>query len=267
MAIQYSPKTLQQATDQVMLLASQHKTAINLDWQTAALFVNRAVREVVSKTLPYKDWSDISTVTVTNGGLLPANFIRPIRLLVSAGGEPPFREARFVDVEDFFSLSNWYRKQSLNAASTLFPIYTLWGPRDIAVNTPAAQSTLRIYIAPYTNSLFTNETGTAPAGYSYYTGTELSGQLDCYLLPTDLTNPASVLPVSYEYEGLVIMYALMRVYAKIENYAKLQEVQKQSTEEQMRLRKEFMEKRDKERETLEALLDAPQPMPVNQRGR
>ena len=48
--------TLKQAVDEVLIRMGQHRTAINLDWDTVAMFVNRAIRETLTKTLPYKEW-------------------------------------------------------------------------------------------------------------------------------------------------------------------------------------------------------------------
>lgn len=257
--IQYSPMTLQQAVDEVFLRVSQHRTEVNLDFQTVVMFINRAIRKVTVEMLPYKDWAFTSTIAVTNGSPLPINFIKPVRVLLSAGGSPPYAEARKVSPREYYSLTNWYTKQSWNAANTSFPIYTIWGPRAATVNTAPVQSTRFIYMGPYTNAIWGNQTGTPPTGSSYYAGAELSGICDCYLSPLDLVNPGDLLPIPYEGEAMVILDAVTRVFAKTGPADKLQYFQGLAMKEQTTLRELFAVKRQTDRANLEAPLD-PQPI-------
>lgn len=261
--IQYSPLTLQQAVDEVMLRVSEHRTEVNLDWQTIVMFINRAIREVTIGMLPYKSWGFTSTIGVNNGQPLPINFIKPVRVLLSAGGAPPYREARRVSPRELHSLTNWYNKQSFNAASSLWPVYTIWGPRSATVNQTPVQSARFMYMGPYTNSIFGNQTGTAPTGYSYYTGSEMAGICDCYMSPRDLVNPTDLLPIPYEGEQIVILSAITRVFVKTGPADKLAYFQGLATKEQASLREQFAVRKRNEKIDFEALLD---PMPVQQGG-
>lgn len=280
--IQFTPMTLKQALDRVMLLVSQHRTSVNLDEGTVIMFINRSIREAMLRTLAYKDFAYIATFPVTNststagvpdtvanmraaGMVLPTNYLRYKRVVVQDPDEEStvFMEARYVDPKEFYTLSDWYKRQVHNRATVQNPIFTIWGQQGTAVF-PAAgsvpvQSVPTIYIAPYTNDLFNDQTGTMPtqlssAGYSYYTGTPLEGWMDAYLAPEDLTQYTDILPIPYEFEELVITLTILRVLAKME-VTNLAFYKQKSSDELMRAKKRWLEFKQTDRINLESFVD------------
>ena len=263
--IAFSPLTLKDIYDRVDIMLSQHRTAINLDYGTVVMFINRSVREALVKTLAYKDHAYINRFDVTTGApaayaallaagiALPANYIKYKRVMLT-DGEEGFKEARYVDIREFFTLSDWYGRQSWDMATVENPIFTIWGPQDTTPGTPLIQSFPRIYIAPYTNAVFTNQTGTVPSGFTYYTGTQLSGYMEAYMAPEDLVNAADQLPLPYEFEELIINLTIMRCLAKMESTS-LEFYRFQSSDEMSKLRKRYLERTATSKMDLEAFVD------------
>jgi hypothetical protein len=227
--ITYSNMTLKRCYDLVMLKATSHRTPENLDWGTVVKYINRAWKEVLIKTLPYKDWAYKLTTTITHGGLLPVSYLKGIRVLVSPTGNPPFTEARYVDAREYFTLSNWQRKQQWNACTVQNPIYTLWGHLPVAPNTDN-QAEVSIFLAPNTD----HQTGVAPAGFSYETN-NMAGIMEYYGIPIDLTTDGDILPVPYEFENLVVLLTLIRVFSKTADTNLMQSLQQQIGAETQKL--------------------------------
>ena len=230
--IQYSPITLEEAVNETLLRLGQFRTAVNLDRQTVELFVNKSRREVLTKTLPYKDWGYITHVPIQHlgeqgqAGGVPKNFIRMVRVVLSGLGVNA--EARYADPREFFTLSDVRSGQSWNRGTHRNPVYTLWG-------------------------------GVAPArGIVFYSApTALSGTAECYCGFEDAVQPTDRLRIPAEFENLVVTGAVARCLQKLGETARLVEVQKKSQDEQMRLRSLFAEKTETERIGLEAHDDEP----------
>lgn len=274
--IQFSPMTLKACLDRVMLAVSQHRTAVNLDEGTVIMFINRSIREALLKTLAFKDFAYISTfrVTLTNtagipdtvanmriaGMVLPTNYIRFKRVILRPPNieEGTYTEARYVDPKEFFTLSDWYKRQTHNRATVQNPIFTIWGQQGIDLFNNAGsvptQSVPTFYCAPYTNDLFNNQTGTVPTGFTYYTGVELRGFMDAYLAPQDVVAYTDVLPIPYEFEELVITLTILRVLVKMEE-TNLMFYKMKSAEELAKAKRRYLEYKQTDRIQLESFVD------------
>lgn len=284
--IQYSRMTLKEAVDEVLLRMGQHRTAINLDWDTIAMFVNRAIRETLTKTLPYKEWCYMSTLKVTtNPFILPteangvaggASFMSAIRLVLPhrvSDDLLTYTEARQVDAKEFFTLSDWYKGHSWNAAKFKSPIYCLWGSR--AASSPeAVQTSARLYVAPFSSTVFSNMPDftqapfTTPPMDRYVRSTDeivsndRPGLLDCILAPARLTSETQLVPVPYEFENLVILYALARALAKVNAKSQMVETVAKATEETARVAQMYAQKRATQKLDLESFVDPVMPSPA-----
>ena len=237
--VNYSTMTLQQAYDRVILKTGKHRSGFNLGWSDIVMFINRAIKEITTLTLPYKDWGYNYAIAVTNGMMLPYDFVNPIRVILSATGRPPFYEARQADIREFYRVNNWHGKNAWAADLNRNPIYTIWG--DANTQNP------RIYLAP--NNAY--ETGLCPNGF-YYNGYTVSGYCEYNSQPLLLTLAADLIPIPYEYEDMVILSALTRVFAKTGEMELLNAMHKKLNEEKSRVVGLFKEKnRTSYKETIE----------------
>lgn len=260
--IQYSRLTLQQVIDEALQTTAQHRTAQNLDWTTVAFFVNRAVQEALSKTLPYKYWTYVSTINIpTNpfvlpngsivGGIPQSKYIDKIRLMVNYNEEEPYwTEARYADAKEFFSVSDWKLRHNWNKATYDNPVFTIWG----SFNTIQPIATL--YIAPYDNTVFGNLPSVVPQGKGWFPNqSPINAYLDCYLMPPDLMNPNDILPIPYEFEGLIILYTIIRILSKLGVNDKLQDNLKNAISEQKRIFEIFANRLNLNKKVIESFVD------------
>lgn len=230
--------TLRQIADDVILRARPFINAENFDWDTLVLFINRAMQEVLTRTLPYKDWAYLDTIAVTHRMTLPREYIKFVRVLVSSAGRAPFLEARYVDAKEWYATTNWQRQQEWNKASIINPIFTLWG---YVVNfAVAAQNDAQVTIQIAPNTDF--QTGTAPAGTNYYAGPNYSGIMEFYRMPQLITADNALLPIPPEFEELMVLSTLVRLLAKVGSVDRLPELQKMILLERSRITDRFMEK-------------------------
>lgn len=247
--IQYSPITLEEAVNEVLLRLGQFRTATNLDRQTVELFVNKSRREVLIKTLPYKDWGYITHVPIQHLGVqgqaggVPRNFIRMVRVVLNGLGLNA--EARYADPREFFTLSDIRSGQRWNQATYRNPVYTLWGGDYTTTRG------LVFYAAPFATYI------PAVGAIAQVGVSNLSGTAECYCGYDDVTQPTDRLRIPAEFENLVVTGAVARCLQKLGETARLVEVQKKSMDEQMRLRSLFAEKTETERIGLESRGDEP----------
>lgn len=247
--ITYSSMTLGEVIDALFMKMERHRTSENFDWSSLRDYVNHAVREVLVNTLPYKEWAYNNVLDVTHGTTLPQTFIAPIRCMLSEDGDPPYTEARRVKPEEFYDLGDWYGGNTWARASTREPVYTMWGDNK----------QVNIYLYP--NDQW--ETGSAPTGYTYY-GADMSGKLECYLSPPQLTNSTDILPVPYDFEDLVILSALSRVFSRANDIMRLSHLQQRMQAEQQKLLKLYQAKLRLDKRELESYVE-PLP-PLVERG-
>lgn len=214
--IAYSSMTVKEACDEVLSKISHFQSSMNLDYKTVWMFMNRARREVFARTLPFKDEAYIRSIDIANGQALPADFTRPLRVILRDTGTPgsEFAEARKAFPKEYWTVTNAARPHSFNQATAQFPVYTIWGN----LNNPNDDRTF-IYLSP----------------------TVLTGKLEYYAEYADLPStvqgdPIDTAPlnVPYEFESLVIDVTLLRCYAKVAEQEKL-------TETFMRVQREYSE--------------------------
>jgi hypothetical protein len=186
--INYSNMTLLEAYNAIVDRLGGMRNAENTDWGTIVKCINKGVKEVVVKTLPFKSWAYINTVVISDNTALPREYLDYSRVLVN-NVSGMLREARRVDPKEYWGLTDPDRKHAWNMSLDERPIFCLWGDGN--------QSQLRIFISP------------ARAGY-----------MECYLMPGDLVNEADEIPVPYEYVELVLLAATSRLMARLadQNY-------------------------------------------------
>lgn len=255
--IAYSSLTLKQLIDEAVLRLGPNRTATNMDWLTMVKYANRAIREVMFITLPYKDWAYISTINVTHMMMLPQRFIKPVRVMLSEDGYAPYREARRVDVREYFGLTNWEARSHWTSATEIVPVYMIWGRHlnQQAVGASATTSDVTIYLAPNTDY----QTGDAPSGYVYNTA-DWSGVMDCYLAPEDISGDSDIVNIPYEFEELVIYLAMKRFLARDAYPDMLKKVESMVMQEFTTVYPRYIEKRRTEKESLEEYQDPVQPI-------
>lgn len=251
--INYSFMTLQQAYDYLMIRLANMRSDKNTDWSTAVTCINRAIREAMLAHLPYKEWTNNYTMVVTHRLPMPANFLSPIRVMLSIDGNPPYLEARAVNAREFQSINSWYNRNIWNQGINFKPSYTLWGE---TINT--VRRTV-IHLSP--NADF--ETGTAPTGH-VYNGVTVSGLMEYYAAPPFITLTTDILPIPYEVEELVILLALERLMSKS---AELDEVTRMHIlveKEKSRLFNYFQEKERTSKRELTSFIEPTLPLVPSQ---
>lgn len=185
--------TLKQATDEIMVRISKLTTSSNFDYLLATMYLNRARREVMSMSLPFKDWAYTKTgFAVSNNTELPQDYTGIIRVMLKDPAAQYYQEARRVEPKEWWTLTNTVRPHSWNGASNLNPIYTIWGSDDVST-TNWSNKGLIMMVAPST----------------------VVGFIDYQAEYGDMTNDTDVLNVPYEFENMVIMMALERIYQKL----------------------------------------------------
>ena len=186
---------------QILTQLQTFRTAENFDFETALIYINRAVQEAFMLNHAYKTWAFTREVPVTNNASLDRAFIEPIRVWVSPDGQAPYTEARKVSPFEYEKLSNWKYKQSWNSGVKAAPIYTIWGNNGGIIK-----------IFPNIEHI----TGTAPNGVIFPTA-NYSGIMECYSMPLWLYNENDVIPIPFEYSNLVLWGAISRYLAKTAN--------------------------------------------------
>lgn len=228
----YRNITLDDVINEVVIRMNDQRSGVNVDWATLRRMTNRSIKEVVNMTLPYKSWAYTSRIAVTNGTVLPVTLIKPIRVLLSASGNPPYREAREVDIREMYSITDGSKQHSWNLDLTIDPVYLFWGDNSI---TP---TNFVIYVSP--------------AGYS--------GILEGHFIPGDLAAPTDVVPIPYEFAELAVLGVIARVYQKFQEGNALASVLQRVVEERQRILSKFVEKRRAEEKDLEAFEEEANPI-------
>lgn len=209
-----TPLTLQQALEWLWVIAERYHVASDLDAGLAILAINRAWRSLAAFTL-YKDedlW--IAQTDVTWGTELPVDFVRP-RVCYLGLPDGDAVEARYVNIREFLTLSDWNRGHTFNVARIHRPVYTIWGKRPWDQAPPSAAQiglipvpTRRVfYCAPcrWDNPAPLSAWGEEmlPSGVDTLVGT-----LEYYCLPHDVTEPNAFLPLRGHYHEAILYYSL-----------------------------------------------------------
>ena len=251
----YNAYTLRQAVDQLMLLLGQHRTAVNLDLGTAILMVNRGWKHVATRLIPLQEWMWFERMNVEWGTQLPPNFLRPRRALLSPTGEPPYVEARYVDIREFWTLSDWYRGQVWNSATLLSPIYTIAGVRD-TTGTATGPIQLAFYSAPYNM----DTPDSLPPGFSKPIPDEvgvdyLKGIFEYYAMPRDVVDMDEEIPLPLEFQNYAIYVAMLYAVMKYNPQA-LGAIAQVVAKVEQELKEAIVRQRREKREQLGSFVEA-----------
>jgi hypothetical protein len=253
--VAYSNMTLMQTYHRVMDLIQAYRTVENIDWYSLVNDMNRAIKETIMTTLPYKQWMNVSSINIAHLQVLPRNFIRPIRLITSANGGPPFIEARYVKPAEYFNLTDWQSSNPWNRCSLVNPLYTLFGQEFQATLPNGTPTALTMYIAPnqthYQSPVITNNTPQVAS---------MSGILDCYLMPPDIRLSTDTLPIPYECENMVIMLTAIRVLSKIGDIQPLQSIYQKVLSERKVILAAFKEQIRTEKRELDSFVEPITPL-------
>lgn len=190
--IGYRNSTLKELITQLLIRAKQHRVAENIDYETCRIFVNRAVRDVVSKTWAFKRWAYINRIPVADGVLLPQDYIQTVRVILH-NGDNDYKDARKADVKEFWTVTDVNRGNLWNVSSNMNPIFMIWGAVDLNAYTTPAPPDTRIWIRPI----------------------NYTGFMDCIMYPPEMVQDTDVCLIPYDYEELVIYYALLRLLYKL----------------------------------------------------
>jgi hypothetical protein len=190
--------TFRQAVDAVLNRVGQSRTAINLDWQTVLALVSDARRELAVKTGAFKEMAYQQRFNIVGGQFgdqLPVDFIQPIKVMLKIDADLEFQEARRIDVKEWWTVTNRVRPHSYNQATTLFPVYMIFGP---TVQSDMQWNQLRpfIYTAPWTPN--------PVSGFMIYQASY-----------TDLVAETQTLNVPAEFEEVLINLAVSKAFFKI----------------------------------------------------
>lgn len=240
--IAYSQMTYGQAYDEVIMRLSTFRIAENVSYLNVVYAINHSIKEAMSLTLPYKDWAYTTTIDVANRTILPRQYLGHIRALLSATGDAPYKEARYVDPKEWWSTTDWYASINWTRAYGNNPIFTIW----------AVGGNLTFFCYP--NRDF--QTGTAPYTKRYVqAGEEVSGLLEYYHSPDELTLETDVISMPYEFEELIIMGAVWRLASKMLEQAMVQMLHEQLNAEKDKIMALVKEKMRTENRELDSFVE------------
>ena len=218
--ITYSSMTLQQAIDEIMLRVRKLSTSVNFDRQLAVMYLNRARRTAMAMSLPTKDWAYIKSAPISNGAELPQDFVRPVRVMLKDPSATDYTSCRKLEPEEWWTITNPHRPHSFNAATNLFPVFTIWGSDDSSTAAWNGKG-LVIKVSPST----------------------VTGTIESYAEYANMTAETDLLNVPYEVENLVILLALVSIFQKVGEQAKAVESYKQYQKGIMEIRQNDMQMR------------------------
>lgn len=212
--ITYSPLTQGKLIESVISKVGKFRNNVNIDYYTLAIMAYHAQNEIMTLTIPYKDWAYVTTTAITNGTVLPRTFHKQIRVILSSLNNI---EARYATPMEYFKTTNsgiiW------SNAYNIQPVYTLWGLQDNTGQLNEAQ--IVIYVSPST----------------------ATGIIEYYNFPAFTDNANSVVNIPYEFENLLVLSTLQRIMHKLGDKEKIQELQKEILTERNKISKLLLEKK------------------------
>ena len=233
--IPYSRMTAMQVFEEVLLRLGSIRNGANFDWGTFLHALNHTIDEVLMYTLPLKDWAYTSTIQVTDNMVLSPMFIEPIRVLLSAGGTPPYTEARRVDVREWSTIVNWQQnKHAWNQSNSIRPVYMIWGNV--------------LYLHPTT------------MWGEPITVAQFAGMMDCYMYLPRITTGNQVVRIPYDFEELVIMNVMARLLFKLDDTQAMPELNAAIQSERQKLIALYMQRRQAEARVLESFVEPKLPL-------
>ena len=231
--IQYAKITLKGIIDEVIIRLGDHRSAINLDWDTLVRYANHSIREIASLVIPYEGEAFLRRMTIANESAIPREFVRRSRLLVERS-EGVYDEARYADIKEYFNITNSINIHDFNHSYDHAGIYTFWGQAD----TTSVPIEFRIYTHP----------------------TDLTGILDYYSMPAELTADTDVVPIPEEYIDIVIYTIMQRIFARTTIHAQITEVQKRLAQEKSKIFELYIAKQKMESRELDSFIEPVVPL-------
>ena len=213
--IPYSHMTLDDLYHNVIIRAGILRGVENISYEMVRRMAIRAVQEAVATTIPYKEWAYIKYTTdgLSNGGALPiedfTQAIKVVEIDIDLDEDPIVErigvEYRRVSPKEYFTLTNSTNSHSWNKSVNSSPIYTIWGQGGA----------LRIYFEPSIDRICR----------VYYPS-----------IPHTISRDGShLIPIPYEYEELVILLTLTRLYVKIGELDMLEKLYTRINQERKRI--------------------------------
>jgi hypothetical protein len=189
--LSYNQILMGDLVEEVTYRMTNFRSDFNTDYFTIAHLANHAINEIMSKSLPYKDWAYISTLPIADATLLPREFLKVVRVMLSHPTTGDNYEARYSTPMEVHSVTNTTIGMVHNLAYQIQPVYTLWGRLDNGV--PYLPSELFIYLYPQ----------------------NMTGFMDCYVSLPFNYNDNYQIPIPYEFLEGVISGTLFRLLQKI----------------------------------------------------
>lgn len=244
--VQYSNLTYNDAWAEIMMRLGRNRNQINIDYETGMRYVDWAIREALTKTLPYKDWAYVNSIPVVHRQPLPADYVGTIRVLLTADGAPPYNEARKVAPKEYFELTSWRYAHHWNRGFRSAPIYMIWATNVISL---AVMSPIVIYLYPNLDRI----QGQQLEPYVNPTAT-VSGVWEYYQAPRPIAFGTDVLRIPYEFEDLVIITAVDKFLRNVQG-ADIRMSYQRIAEETQRIVALFQEKRKTDKRKLDNFVE------------
>lgn len=209
--IAYTKTKIQDVALEVEARIKSFVNEFNYDADTMLFNIVYTCRKLIMGFIPYQNWSFLKNVEVQHRSLLPDDFLKEHKLIITNLNTP--QEARRVDIREWYKITNWRRKHDWNVATIQSPAYTITG-----ITTANSFRRLCIFIAP--NNDF--QVGAPPPGYEYYTGPPLTGTLEYYGVPTFDLTWSDYLPLPDRFKDVVVLEVVARFLSKyIDHYLTL----------------------------------------------
>jgi hypothetical protein len=214
MALAYTSISLDDVASEVIMRLGELRVGTNVSYGDIIRYVQESRRELASRVVPTKEHAFIKDVDVSDGALIPLDFIKPVRVILqNAGGE--YVEARRVDPREWTNVVQAGSAHSFAQASTRSPVYMIWA--NGTQGSPAwAQSAMAIHLSPNT----------------------MTGKLEyvAFYADVDLDDETETVSVPAETEGLLIAMVLERALFRYGNASALQKLSLEVQSEFMAMR-------------------------------
>lgn len=243
--LNYTQLTMGKLVEEVVFRLTQFRNEVNTDYFTIAHLANHAVNEIMTKSLPYKDWAYISTIQIADGTVLPREFLKTIRVMLQHPTTGVNKEARYSTPMEVYNTTNPILGVQQNRAYFIQPIYTLWGRVDNGAVFAPSQTV--VYLFPNT----------------------MNGVMNCYVAPQFNYAEAYQIPIPYEFEESVISGTLFRALQRIGLNKEANIVYSMIEQERLKALELLKAKKSTEAMNLDSFdlpvpPNAPVPLPFNQ---
>lgn len=148
--IPVSPMTVGEAVNAVYARTANLVSPTNLDWGSVVQALVDARRELFVKTSPYGEWSFYASADLNHLQNVPADFIRPIRVMARPNGsllaDAEWVEARRADPREWRKTSVTPSSLSWVGATEVAPVYMIWANSDQTDTWSSTQ--MALWLAP-----------------------------------------------------------------------------------------------------------------------